>query len=151
MRWSILVLLVACSKSAPPSGEPAETAPRIKAGIAVTETTLSETTEYKVALGVPETSTMFQLTVTPKQGWKINPDYPSRLAVTPAAGCALSKPTQRGADALQLDATRASWQFDLATCAAGMQQLAGDMRFAVCTEKTCVEKKEKIAIALDVK
>lgn len=151
MRWSVIVLFAACSKSTAPPAETAEATPTVKAGVPVTETTLSETTEYKLALGVPATSSMFQLTVTPKRGWKINPDYPARLAVAPPTGCALSKPTQRGADAVQLDEKRASWQFDLATCAAGMQQLAADIKFAVCTEKTCVEKSEKLAIALDVK
>jgi hypothetical protein len=155
MRWSpllvvVVVVVAACSKSEPPTGAFVEEPSRVKPGVPVTETTLSETDEYRLALGIPAKPTMFQLTVTPKKGWKINPDYPAKLAVTPSAGCELSKPTQRGGDAVQLDATRASWQFDLASCA-GAQQLAGDMKFAVCTDKTCAEKKEKLAIALDVR
>lgn len=151
MRWSLLVVAAACSRSEPPTGRPDEPPTPVIAGPEVVETTLTETAEYKVALGLPATPTMFRLTVTPKRGWKINPDYPAKLSVAPPAGCELAKPTQRNADAVQLAASRASWQFDLARCAAGPQQLAGDLKFAVCTDRTCAEKTETVAIALDVK
>lgn len=147
MHWPLLLLVAACGKSTPPEGAFVEEPTPIVPLVPVTETTLSETDEYKVTVGIPAEPTMFQLIVTPKKGWKINPDYPAKLAIAPTADCALAKPTQRNADAVQIGAARARWQFDLASCA-GPHQLAADMKFAVCTEKTCAEKKEKLAIAL---
>lgn len=149
MRWSfVMVAVAACSKSEPPSGLLVEPPPPAIAGPAVVETTLAEAPEYRVALGIPEARTMFQLSVTPQRGWKINPDYPAKLVIAPHAGCELPKPIQRARDAVQLLSGRATWQFDLGSCGAGPQQLAGDLKFAVCTDKTCAEKTQQVAIAL---
>jgi hypothetical protein len=150
MRQSIILVLVACSKStAPPEGEWVDSEPPPKPAVPMTETTLADTAEYTLALGVPTTkATMFQVTVTPKKGWKVNTEYPAKLAVAPHANCAITKPAQKRDDAVEMKKTRATWQFDLTSCA-GAQQLAGDLKFAVCTDKTCAEKKETLAIALN--
>jgi hypothetical protein len=154
---TILLLVVGCGKSAnaPPPGEP-DPEPKVAAPeIAVIETALAETDEYTLALGTPATpgqsvGTMFQLSVTAKKGWKVNTDYPAKLAIAPPADCAIAKPTQRRDDAIELKKTRATWRFDYSSCAP-KAPLAGDLKFAVCTDKTCVEKKEKVAIALPAK
>jgi hypothetical protein len=120
-------------------------------------TTLADKAEYKVDVGVPDNATSgsewaFELQVTPKQGWKLNKEFPTRLLVKPPSDVKIAKPQQAIADAVEFaEASGAAWHVRFTPDSAGSKQVNGEFEFAVCTETTCVPKRETLSIALSVK
>jgi hypothetical protein len=64
----------------------------------------------------------------------------------------VSKPQQSVDDAVEFaEHSGGAWHVVFNPAAAGEKKFAGEFEFAVCTETTCVPKKEKLAIAVNVK
>ena len=89
------------------------------------------------------------VTVVPKKGWKLNEDFPTRLKVTPPAGVTLTKPMLRKADAVMFKPKMAKFAVKF-TSSAGNKQFAGKLKLAVCTDKECVPKTQKLAWSVKV-
>ena len=124
--------------------------------IEVGNTTLAETATYVVNANVPETATtgsetIVTINLTPKTGWKINQEFPTKLSVTPPEGVSLASATQRASDAQKFSEKVAVFHVKFNAASPGEKKFTADFRFAVCTDATCDPKKAKLAWNLDVK
>jgi hypothetical protein len=136
-----------------PAGREAEPA----GGSAMASKTLAETAEYVLAVNTPDDAAAgkagkVRLTLTPKTGWHLNRDFPTRLSVEPPEGVKVAKPKLGKADAVKFsEKTGAEWAVDFTAATRGDKQFGGMFRFAVCTESTCDPKKENLAFVVNVK
>jgi hypothetical protein len=81
----------------------------------------------------------------------MNLDYPLTLKLVPPAGVTLAKASLTKQDAKLLNAQEGQLEVVLTGSEVGAKSVAGELRFAVCTEDTCEPQKVAIAIAVDVK
>jgi hypothetical protein len=125
--------------------------------VGLVDTTLADKDEYTLVVGVPGDATAgaekaFEVEVVPKKGWKLNTEFPTRLVVTAPAGVKVSKEKQEIADAVSfVEKEGAAWHVRFTPEAAGEKKFAGEFEFAVCTDTTCIPKKETLAVAVTVK
>jgi hypothetical protein len=124
--------------------------------LAVGSTTLAETDTYVVNANVPATAatgadTVVTINLTPKTGWKINQEFPTKLKVTPPEGVTLASATQGASDADKFSEKAAVFNVKFNATSAGPKSFTADFRFAVCTDATCDPKKAALAWNLDVK
>jgi len=87
----------------------------------------------EVANGVEGT---VQVTVTPKQGWKMNKEFPTKLQVTAPAGVTLGKDTLSVGDAVRFDEKGATFAVTFKAETVGQKSFAAKFKFAVCTDAT---------------
>lgn len=122
----------------------------------VGNTTLAETDTYVVKANVPESTTtgadaVVTINLTPKTGWKINQEFPTKLSVTPPEGVSLTSATQSASDADTFSEKVAVFHVKFNAASTGAKKFTADFRFAVCTDATCDPKKASLAWKLDVK
>ena len=89
--------------------------------------------------------------ITPKAGYKMNLDFPSRLKLTEHAGLTPAKDTLAKDDA---EVTEKAIKFKVShTCdKAGDYSISGLTDFSVCNEKSCkLIRGEKVAWTVNVK
>lgn len=89
--------------------------------------------------------------ITPKPGYKMNLDFPSRLKLTEHAGLTPAKDTLAKDDA---EVTEKAIKFKVShTCdKAGQYKVSGLTDFSVCNDKACkLIRGEKVAWTVDVK
>lgn len=147
--------LAGCEKpaeKAPPEAKTAEAAPSTatpppaaKKGAApapVAQTYKIRITPGEAAAGQPATSV---IEVTPMAGYKMNKDFPSRLALDPAEGATLTKTAFEKGDA-ELSEEMLRFEIPFTPAAAGKLDLSGMADFSVCNEKACkLIRDEKVA------
>jgi hypothetical protein len=119
-------------------------------------TTLAETDTYVVNANVPASATtgadtVVTINLTPKTGWKINQEFPTKLKVTAPEGVSLASDTQSASDADKFSEKAAVFQVKFKAESAGDKKFTADFRFAVCTDATCDPKKAALAWNLPVK
>lgn len=124
--------------------------------VAAGQTTLADTDTYSIRVDLPEGAAAGQgskvtVHVSPKPGWKLNQDFPTKLTVTPPAGVTVAKATQSAKDAAKFEEKAAAFEIDFTPASAGAKQFTADFKFAVCTESTCDPKKQALAFNVDVK
>lgn len=85
------------------------------------------------------------LEVTPKKGWKLNKEFPTKLTVAEPAGVKVSKKEQTVADAVAFAEKAARWQVQFQADSSGGKDFTGLLKFAVCTDTSCDPKKEALA------
>lgn len=122
----------------------------------VGNTTLAETDTYLVKADVPgEVAAggdgVVTINLTPKTGWKINQEFPTKLAIKAPEGVKIGKESQAAGDAAKFSEKVAVFKVDFHADSAGAKEFAGDFRFAVCTDTTCDPKKTTLAWSLNVK
>lgn len=118
--------------------------------------TLAETDEYTLTLAAPREVAVGEaakvvFTVTPKEGWKLNEEFPPKLKLSPPEGIEIDKPNQGKSDAVSYTTKQASWAVNVKATAAGKKTVSGKLKFAVCTETTCNPRKPVVAFALQAK
>ena len=92
-----------------------------------------------------------KVTVTPKPGWKMNKEFPTKIVVTPPDGVTLtSNPTQAAADAETFDEHNATFAIKFQAASPGDKQFKASFKFAVCTDATCDPKKQDLTWAVAV-
>ncbi len=92
-----------------------------------------------------------RVSVVPKKGWKMNHEFPTKLAVTAPAGVTVTnKAEQKVADAERFDDSGAVFAVKFKASEAGSKSFAAKFKFAVCTDATCDPKKEQLAWVVNV-
>jgi hypothetical protein len=119
-------------------------------------TTLAETDTYVVNGDVPASAAtgadgIVTIHLSPKPGWHINQDFPTKLKITAPEGITLASDTQSAKDAQKFNDDAAVFQVKFKAASAGAKKFKADFRFAVCTDSTCDPKKAELAWNLDVK
>lgn len=88
------------------------------------------------------------LTLTAAPGFRVNADFPIRLALVPPAGLVIAKPALTRADAVASDDNHLVLAAELVASEAGSYALTGRFKFALCQRDVCLSKDEPIAIEL---
>ncbi len=117
---------------------------------------LAETETYIVKADVPaEVASGSEAVVTinllPKEGWKINQEFPTKLKVTAPDGITLKADSQTASEAASFDEKQGQFKVSCSPEGAGEKAFKADFRFAVCTDATCDPKKAELAWTLNVK
>lgn len=99
----------------------------------------------EVAVGAEAKAT---ITLAPLPPYKVNLEYPIKLALETSAGAKLDKAELGKADAtaLRKDELRLDPTFTLST--AGEHRFHGELRFSVCTETQCELAREPVSWAV---
>lgn len=91
----------------------------------------------------PGAAVSARITLEPRRGYKVNLEYPLKLTV--AAPAARPNTLElRGKDAALLSEARVVLEPKVEIDQPGEQQLNGELRFSVCTEKQCEIYAEKV-------
>lgn len=80
----------------------------------------------------------------------MNKEYPTSLTLTPPAGIAVAKAKLAGADA-KIEEKAAEFVVTFTPSETGNKEIAGDLKFAVCTAESCIPQKIKIGIQTTTK
>jgi len=116
----------------------------------------AEAKEYTVVVDAPETVVAgepqkFSVVLTPRGGWKLNKEFPTKLSVK-AEGAALPSASQGVKDATSFHEKKgAEWQMSFNSQGPGDATFVGNFKFAVCTDTVCDPKTEKLAFTVAVK
>jgi hypothetical protein len=92
----------------------------------------------------------FSVTLTPRAGWHVNQDYPTRIEITGPAAVSFPKSELQKADAAQFAEERARFDVPFTPSAPGTHTIQAKVSFAVCTDETCVPDTRTLALALPV-
>jgi len=111
---------------------------------------VADTPSYSVTLAAPAkvgkgAQGTVLLEITPKRGWKLNKEFPTKLTVTEPAGVKVAKKEQTVADAVAFADKAGRWQVQFQADSSGAKAFTGVIKFAVCTETSCDPKKEQLA------
>lgn len=111
---------------------------------------VADTPSYTVTLASPAqvgkgAQGTVVLEVTPKKGWKLNKEFPTKLTVAEPAGVRVSKKEQTVADAVTFADQAGRWQVQFQADSSGAKDFTGVLKFAVCTDTSCDPKKEELA------
>jgi hypothetical protein len=111
---------------------------------------VADTPSYTVTLAAPAqvgkgAQGTVVLEVTPKKGWKLNKEFPTKLTVVEPAGVKVSKKEQTVADAVAFADQVGRWQVHFQADSPGGKDFTGVFKFAVCTDTSCDPKKEELA------
>ena len=92
-----------------------------------------------------------RVTLLAKAPYKVNVEYPTKLALSAPSACAIVKPALEAKDAATLDKKRAIFNAGVSCKHAGQFPVSATFKFSVCTEKQCELKTEslrwKVAVA----
>lgn len=88
--------------------------------------------------------------VTPSSGWKMNHEYPTKLKVKAPDGVAVTKAELSKGDAERFDDAGATFAVQFKPGAAGEKSFQAKLKFAVCTDATCVPKSRELAWVVKV-
>ncbi|MBI4512204.1 MAG: hypothetical protein HY698_21405 [Deltaproteobacteria bacterium] len=94
---------------------------------------------------------ILQVVLHPSEGHKVNVDFPISLELVAPDGVGLAKPKQEKGDAKKLDAKEARFEARFTAVTAGRKTFVGLFRFAVCTDKTCEPRREKLSFTVEVR
>ena len=84
----------------------------------------------------------------------VQAEFPLKATLVPSAGLAVSKQALGHADAVDAAAKGRRWEVPVTAQAAGRQELAATLRFALCKETEplwCVTRTETVRAALEVR
>jgi hypothetical protein len=117
--------------------------------------TIADTPTYKVTLAAPDkvskgADATAMVEILPKEGWKLNKEFPTKLKVSPPAGVKVKKPEQTVADAVSFADKSGKWSIEFQAESPGGKDFTGTLKFAVCTETSCDPKKEELAFKVAV-
>jgi hypothetical protein len=110
---------------------------------------------YTLTIDVPDgvksgAKGVVNVTLVPRNGRKINQEFPTKLTVDAPAGVKVDKPKQKKGDATYFSEKKASFKVAFTSTAAGEKAFSGKFKFAVCTDATCDPKTEKLAFRVAV-
>ena len=88
--------------------------------------------------------------VKPGAGYHINEEFPTKLSLKAPAGVTVAKAELGKADA-KLSKDECRFEVTLTGTETGKKTVAGDLRFAVCTDTTCDPQKAAVSLEVDVK
>lgn len=117
--------------------------------------TVADTPTYTVTLAAPAkvgkgSQGTVTLEILPKEGWKLNKEFPTKLTVNEPAGVKVKKKEQTVADAVAFADKSGKWAVEFQADSPGAKDFTGQVKFAVCTETSCDPKKEQLAFNVTV-
>jgi len=86
-----------------------------------------------------------------EKGIHVNREFPLKYKVEPSAGLKVDKTEWKREDAVDPKAENPTFQIPVTATAKGAQQVAVQMRFAICSDAWCVPQTKTVTIAIDVK
>jgi len=92
-----------------------------------------------------------KVTVVPKAPWHMNLDYPTSLAMNPAADVTLAKAEQKMEDVLRLEESGCEYEVAFTPTAAGDKSFTGEIKFAVCQDDACAPVTKSVEFQVAVK
>jgi len=111
---------------------------------------------YQVKVAVAATYTAgaqgtVEVTLSPKSGWHVNQDFPTKLEVTAPDGVVVAKAKLKKEDAAAFDEHHAVFKVAFTPAAAGAKTFAARFRFVVCNDDSCDPNTEQLAWKVAVK
>jgi hypothetical protein len=111
---------------------------------------VADTAEYQIKLTAPARLTSSAdssatIEILPKEGWKLNHEFPTKLTASAPADVKIKKAEQTVADAVAFGDKAGRWTFEFKVGAGGDKSFTCKMKFAVCTDTTCDPKKQDLA------
>jgi hypothetical protein len=91
-----------------------------------------------------------RVTVQPKSGWKLNQEFPTKLTVVAPSGVTLKKAKLRKGDAAHFSEKKGAFEVKFTATEVGDKDFRAKFKFAVCTDKSCDPKTEKLAWTVTV-
>ena len=92
------------------------------------------------------------LTLAPKAGFHVNPDYPAKLKLQDPAPEGLTFPKKiLKKDDGKFEEKGATLDVPFVAAKAGKAKVAGTFQFSVCSEKNCFMEKVDLELEIDVK
>jgi hypothetical protein len=104
----------------------------------------------KGASGKAGEKTTAIVTVKAKGAYHMNKEYPHKLLLTAPEGVTIEKAKLVVGDA-KLSENELVFKVVATAAAPGKKTIDGELKFATCTETTCVQSVEKVAIQVDAK
>lgn len=86
-----------------------------------------------------------------EKGIHVNRDFPLKYKVEPSAGLRVDKLEWKREDAVDPRAENPRFEIPVTAAARGPQQVAVQMRFAICSDAWCVPQTKSVTVAIDVK
>jgi hypothetical protein len=138
------------AETPPAPSEPVAAKPKAPKPPAPGKKTIADTDSYTLTLAAPHAVSSGRegsatVEVTPKQGWHLNKDFPTKLTVAAPAGVSVKKPEQTPKDAVAFSEERGTFSVVFQAASAGDKAFTGKLKFAVCTATSCDPKKEELA------
>jgi hypothetical protein len=90
------------------------------------------------------------VTLSAKNGWKLNAEAPVSLKVTPPAGLTVEKAKLSRKDLAQSDAHAARFDVAFNATEPGTKNIQCEASFVICQESACKPVKETVTLAVDV-
>jgi hypothetical protein len=90
------------------------------------------------------------VTLSAKNGWKLNAEAPVSLKLTPPAGLTVEKAKLSRKDLAQSDAHAARFDVGFAASEPGTKNIQCEASFVICQESACKPVKETVTLAIDV-
>lgn len=118
--------------------------------IGMGKTQLAETDTYLVHAVVPAdvaagADGFVLIDLTPKPGWKINQEFPTKLKVTAPEGVTVTPESQGMGEAATFSEKAAQFKVAFQATTAGDKAFVANFRFAMCTDATCDPKSADLA------
>ena len=102
--------------------------------------------------GLVGKETHILVTVTAKNGYKINEKYPHKIKLAAAAdGLELPQPTLKKKDAKIDGKKKLTFRVPVKATRAGTFEVSGKIKLSVCNEKSCLIDKKKLSAKLTAK
>jgi hypothetical protein len=90
------------------------------------------------------------VTLSAKNGWKLNAEAPVSLKLTPPPGLTVDKPELSRKDLAQSDAHAARFDVGFSASEPGTKNIQCEASFVICQESACKPVKETVVLAVDV-
>ena len=91
-----------------------------------------------------------KITLTARNGWHVNQDFPVSVEVSGPASLAFPKARLERPDAAAFDEAHFEFQVPVTPAAAGEQEMRAKVAFAICTETNCLPQEEQLALRVAV-
>ena len=86
-----------------------------------------------------------------EKGIHVNREFPLKYKVEPSPGLQVERSEWKRGDAVDPDAENPRFEIPVVAVARGAQQVAVQMRFAICSDSWCVPQTRTVTVAIDVK
>jgi hypothetical protein len=104
--------------------------------------TVAVSTSGSYGAGKPGAVTV---TLTPKSGWKVNLDFPTKLEVTAPADVTLASAKLKKDDAASFGEKGAVFRVLFTPSAAGVKEFKGKFKFVICNDDSCDPSTEDLS------
>lgn len=86
-----------------------------------------------------------------EKGIHVNREFPLKYKVEPSAGLRVDKVEWKRTDAVDPNADNPRFEIPFTAAAKGSQQVAVNMRFAICSDAWCVPQTKTVTVPVEVR